>query len=51
MARTLQRSKLRTAGDQNKALPSAEQMLQDTTEGAIDGTEYDHGNATRAHSG
>lgn len=50
-ARALQRSDLWTAGDQSQGLPSAGQMLQDATEGAIDGWEYDRERATRAHLG
>jgi PPOX class probable FMN-dependent enzyme len=50
-ARALQRSELWTAGDQSKGLPTAGQMLQDATNGAIDGTEYDRERATRAHLG
>ena len=50
-ARALQRSELWTAGDQSQGLPSAGQMLQDATEGAIDGGEYDRDRATRAHLG
>lgn len=47
----LQQSELWTSGDQSQALPSAEQLLQDATEGAIDGKEYDRDRATRAHLG
>ncbi len=50
-ARALQRSSLWTAGDQSAGLPTAGQMLQDATSGAIDGTAYDHDRATRAHLG
>ena len=50
-ARALQRSELWTAGDQSQGLPSAGQMLQDATQGAIDGGEYDRERATRAHLG
>jgi PPOX class probable FMN-dependent enzyme len=50
-ARALQRSELWTAGDQSADLPTAGQMLQDASEGAIDGTEYDRDRATRAHLG
>ena len=50
-ARALQRSGLWTAGDQSQGLPSAGQMMQDATEGAIDGGEYDRERATRAHLG
>jgi len=50
-ARALQRSELWTAGDQSAGLPTAGQMLQDATAGAIDGGEYDRERATRAHLG
>ena len=50
-ARALQRSELWTAGDQSQALPTPGQMLQDATEGAIDGGHYDRDRATRAHLG
>ncbi len=54
-ARALQRSELWTAGDQSRDLPSAGQMLQDATMGAIDGpidgSAYDRDRATRAHLG
>ena len=54
-ARALQRSELWTAGDQSQGLPSAGQMLQDATKGAIDGPingdDYDRDRATRAHLG
>ena len=50
-ARALQRSELWTAGDQSQGLPSAGQMLQDATSGAIDGGAYDRERATRAHLG
>ena len=50
-ARALQRSELWTAGDQSAGLPTAGQMLQDASNGAIDGTEYDRDRATRAHLG
>lgn len=54
-ARALQRSELWTAGDQSQGLPTAGQMLQDATEGAIegaiDGGAYDSERATRAHLG
>ena len=52
-ARALQRSELWTAGDQSRDLPSAGQMLQDATIGAIDGpidgSAYDRDRATRTH--
>jgi PPOX class probable FMN-dependent enzyme len=50
-ARALQRSSLWTAGDQSAGLPTAGQMLQDATSGAIDGAAYDRDSATRAHLG
>lgn len=50
-ARALQRSALWTAGDQSANLPSAGQMLQDATNGAIDGNGYDTERAARAHLG
>ena len=50
-ARALQRSALWTAGDQSQGLPTPGQMLQDATEGRIDGAAYDVERATRAHLG
>lgn len=50
-ARALQRSALWTAGDCSAGLPSAGQMLQDATDGQIDGAAYDADRATRAHLG
>lgn len=50
-ARALQRSALWTVGDQSAGLPTVGQMLQDASEGAIDGVEYDAERATRAHLG
>lgn len=50
-ARALQRSALWTAGDQSQGLPSVGQMLQEATQGAIDGDAYDRDRATRAHLG
>ncbi len=50
-ARALQRSALWTSGDQSRDLPTVGQMLQDASEGAIDGAEYDRDRATRAHLG
>ena len=50
-ARALQRSALWTAGDQSAGLPTAGQMLQDATEGRIDGAAYDAERTTRAHLG
>ena len=49
-ARALQRSDL-WSGDQPQNLPTPGQMLQDASEGAIDGAEYDSDRATRAHLG
>ncbi len=50
-ARAIQRSALWTAGDQSAGLPTAGQMLQDASHGAIDGATYDSERATRAHLG
>jgi PPOX class probable FMN-dependent enzyme len=50
-ARALQRSALWTSGDQSAGLPTPGQMLQDATDGAIDGAVYDAERATRAHLG
>lgn len=50
-ARALQRSALWSAGDQSAGLPTAGQMLQDATDGKIDGAAYDAERATRAHLG
>lgn len=50
-ARALQRSDLWSAGDQSQALPTPGQMLQEASEGTIDGAEYDRDRATRAHLG
>ncbi|MBI1170268.1 pyridoxamine 5'-phosphate oxidase family protein [bacterium] len=50
-ARALQRSEMWSAGDQSRGLPSVGQMLQEASEGAIDGAEYDRERATRAHLG
>lgn len=50
-ARALQRSALWTGGDQSEGLPSVGQMLQDASEGRIDGEAYDAERATRAHLG
>lgn len=50
-ARALQRSALWTAGDQSAGLPTIGQMMQDASDGAIDGAEYDVERATRAHLG
>ncbi len=48
-ARALQRSDLWTAGDCSNGLPSVGQMMQDASEGAINGPDYDRDRATRAH--
>lgn len=50
-ARALQRSALWTSGDQSANLPTVGQMLQDASDGAIDGAEYDTERATRSHLG
>lgn len=50
-ARALQRSNLWTVGDSSAGLPTVGQMLQDASEGDIDGAEYDAERATRAHLG
>ncbi len=50
-ARALQRSDLWTAGDCSAGLPSVGQMMQDASEGAIDGADYDRDRAARAHLG
>ncbi|MFA9231899.1 MAG: hypothetical protein RIR95_444 [Pseudomonadota bacterium] len=50
-ARALQRSALWTSGDQSAGLPSVGQMLQDASDGTIDGAIYDAERATRAHLG
>ena len=50
-AKALQRSGLWTAGDQSAGLPSVGQMLQEATEGSINGADYDSERATRAHLG
>lgn len=50
-ARAIQRSALWTSGDQSAGLPTPGQMLQDATNGAIDGATYDTERATRAHLG
>lgn len=50
-ARALQRSALWTSEDQSANLPTVGQMLQDASDGAIDGAEYDTERATRAHLG
>lgn len=49
-ARALQRSALWTAATPEN-LPTPGQMLQDATEGAINGQDYDTERATRAHLG
>lgn len=50
-ARALLRSELWTAGDCSGGLPSAGRMLEDATQGEIDGAIYDSERATRAHLG
>lgn len=50
-ARALQRSALWASGDQSAGLPTVGQMLQDASNGAIDGDAYDTERATRAHLG
>jgi uncharacterized protein len=50
-ARALQRSALWTSGDQSAGLPTVGQMMQDASNGAIDGSAYDTERATRAHLG
>ena len=50
-ARALQRSALWTSGDLSAGLPSVGQMMQDASQGRIDGATYDTERATRAHLG
>lgn len=50
-ARALQRSALWTSGDQSAGLPTVGQMMQDASNGMIDGSDYDTERATRAHLG
>lgn len=50
-ARALQRSALWTSGDQSQGLPSVGQMMQDASNGVVDGAAYDTERATRAHLG
>ena len=50
-ARALQRSALWTSGDQSAGLPTVGEMLQDASQGTIDGKAYDVERATRAHLG
>lgn len=50
-ARALQRSALWTSGDQSAGLPTVGQMMEDASNGAIDGAAYDAERATRAHLG
>lgn len=50
-ARALQRSALWTSGDQSAGLPTVGQMLQDASNGAIDGDAYDTERSLRAHLG
>ncbi len=49
--RALQRSDLWTAVDLSASVPTPGQMLQDATEGEINGADYDRDRATRAHLG
>lgn len=50
-ARAIQRSALWTSGDQSAGLPTPGQMLQEATNGDINGATYDTERATRAHLG
>jgi uncharacterized protein len=50
-ARALQRSALWTSGDQSAGLPTVGQMMQDASNGTIDGAAYDTERATRAYLG
>lgn len=50
-SRALQRSQLWVAGECSAGLPSVGQMLQEASEGEIDGAEYDRDRAGRAHLG
>lgn len=50
-ARALQRSALWAGEDLSGGLPSVGQMLQEATQGEIDGAAYDAERATRAHLG
>ena len=50
-ARALQRSALWTSGDQSAGLPTMGQMMQDASNGAVDGAAYDTDRAARAHLG
>ena len=50
-ARAIQRSALWSSGDQSAGLPTPGQMLQDASNGVIDGATYDTERATRAHLG
>ncbi|MFN3292554.1 MAG: pyridoxamine 5'-phosphate oxidase family protein [Gemmobacter sp.] len=49
--RALQRSKLWVCGNQLAGLPTFGTMLEQATDGAIDGAAYDVERATRAHPG
>ncbi len=50
-ARALQRSDLWSGQDHSSGLPSVGQMLQEASQGGIDGAGYDAERATRAHLG
>ena len=50
-ARAIQRSDLWTSGDLSPGLPSVGTMLQEASDGAIDGALYDHDRARRARLG
>ncbi len=50
-ARALQRSDLWTSGDQSEGLPSFGTMLEQATQGEIDGATYDADRVTRTHLG
>ena len=50
-ARALQRAALWTSSEAAANLPSAGQMLQDASQGRINGADYDAERATRAHLG
>lgn len=50
-ARALNRSDLWTGGDQSTGLPTMGQMMQEATQGDIDGADYDRDSAGRAHLG
>lgn len=50
-ARALNRSDLWTGGDQSTGLPTMGQMMQEASQGDIDGADYDRDSAGRAHLG